>query len=140
MLIDDDPDDLFIVRRLLGKAGVQNKIVTFEDPRAALDYLSREGQSPDPRFVPCVVITDLNMPGMSGIEVVKWIRAHPHLRDMKIVMMTDSADPAAETAARAAGVTRFVPKYPTSHGLRILIGDLPCSLTSDKEELRAPAQ
>jgi CheY-like chemotaxis protein len=130
MLIDDDPDDLFIVRRLLAKAGVQNKIAAFEDPRTALDHLQREGENPDPLFVPCVVITDLNMPGLSGIDVVTWIRAHPVLRDMKVVMMTDSANPDDETRAKAAGVSRFVRKYPTSQGLKLLIGDLPCTVVS----------
>jgi two-component system response regulator len=127
MLIDDEPDDLFIVRRLLAKAGVQNKIVAFEDPRGALDYLTRESENADPLFIPCVVITDFHMGPMTGVDVIKAIRANPRLSDTKIIMMSDSANPQDESAALAAGATRFVSKYPTSHGLKRLLGELPCS-------------
>jgi hypothetical protein len=58
LIIDDDPDDVFIFRRLLAKAGVENKLVAFEDARAALDYLDLESRNAERAFAPGAVMTD----------------------------------------------------------------------------------
>ncbi len=126
LAVDDDPDDLFIVKRLLTRAGVENKLVTFEDPAAALDHLELESRNPDIRYVPCVILSDLHMPGMDGIELTKRVRAHPRLGALPVVIITSSEDPADEANARAAGATQFLRKYPSSEGMRRLIASLPC--------------
>lgn len=126
LIVDDDPDDLFILKRLLSKAGVQNKVIAFEDPAAVIDHLELESKNPDRRFVPCIVFTDLNMPGMSGIELTAWIRAHPALKELAVVVISSSTAPADEEHARSAGALRFLPKYPSSEALRILVASVPC--------------
>ncbi len=126
LLVDDEPDDLYILRRLMGKAGIDNKVVAMENPLGAIEYLDLEARNGRPLFIPCAVLTDLNMPGMNGLELTRWIRAHPVLRDKRVIMVTDSEDPADEQRAKEAGVTRFVRKYPTSHGMGQLLYDLPC--------------
>jgi len=126
LLVDDEPDDLYILRRLIVKAGVKNKVVAMEDPLAAIEYLDLEARSGRPLFVPCVILTDLNMPGKNGCEFTRWIRAHPELKDIRVIMVTDSEDPADEQRAAEAGVSRFVRKFPTSHGVETLLADLPC--------------
>lgn len=126
LLIDDDADDLFITRRLLLKAKVENKVVAMEDPVAAVDYLEMESHNSNRIFIPCVVITDLHMPAKSGLDITRWIRRHRNLRSMPVVVMTDSESADDEQAAKDAGATRFVRKFPTSHGFGLLIGGLPC--------------
>src|SRR5687768_8387417 len=126
MLVDDDPDDLFIMQRLLAKAGVQNKTETFEDPRAGLDHLAREISNPDPRFMPCVLFCDLDMPEMSGFEVITWSRAQPALARLIIIIVSNSASPDVEKRVVELGAKRFLQKYPASAGLRLLFPTLGC--------------
>jgi CheY-like chemotaxis protein len=126
MLIDDDPDDLFIMQRLLVKAGIQNKTETFGDPRAGLDHLGREIGNPDPRFMPCVLFCDLDMPEMSGFEVIKWVRAQPALSSLIIIIVSNSGSPGDEKRVLELGAKRFLQKYPTSTGLRLLFPTLGC--------------
>jgi len=127
LIVDDDPDDLFILKRLLSKGGVQNKVITFEDPSAVIDHLELESKNNDKRFMPCIVFTDLNMPGMSGVELTAWIRAHPALTELAVVIISSSTAPSDLEHAQAAGAWRFLTKYPSSETLRTLIAELPCS-------------
>lgn len=127
VLVDNDADDLFILRRLLAKGGIENKIIAFEDPRAAKDYLELESHNTDPKFLPCAVLTDLNMPVMSGAELTAWIRGNPKLSKLAVIILSNSERPEDEALAKASGATRFLRKYPTSLGLRNAIGVLPCT-------------
>lgn len=126
LLIDDDPDDLFILRRLLAKTGIKNKVVAFEDSTAALAYLELQVKGGKPLFIPCAVITDLNMAAKNGFEVAQWIRANPAIDDVRIIMVSDSENPADEQRAAGVGITHFRKKYPTSRVLEELLADLPC--------------
>jgi CheY-like chemotaxis protein len=122
LIVDDDPDDIFILRRLLAKAGVSNKIVAFEDARAACAHL--EGvlrESDHALYRPCVVFTDLQMPGLNGFEFARWIRQHPGFASVFIVMVTSSEDPADGGNALAAGVDKLMPKYPPVGTLRAIV-------------------
>lgn len=121
LILDDDADDIFILRRLLLKAGVNNKIVAFEDARAACLHLEGVLQQDDLLFQPCVVFTDLNMAGMDGFEFARWIRRHPRFGSIVIVMVTASEDPANAAIARAAGVDRLLAKYPTAGVLQAIV-------------------
>lgn len=126
MVVDDDTDDLFIIRRLLAKAGVPNKVITFEDSTAAIEYLQGQTERPNGPMLPCVLVTDLLMPGTSGLDLTRWVKSHPLLKRLRVVMITESDNAADEIAAAEAGVDRFVRKFPTSHGLKLLLGDLRC--------------
>jgi CheY-like chemotaxis protein len=126
LIVDDEADDLYILRRLLAKAEVRNKVIGFEDPLAAVDYLQRECENPNPLFIPCAIITDLNMPGRDGVEFTQWIRRQPVLAETRIIMITDSESPSDETRATQAGVSCFVRKFPTAQRLGVLLASLPC--------------
>jgi CheY-like chemotaxis protein len=127
LLVDDEPDDLFILRRLIAKAGIRNKVVAMEDPLTAIDYLDLEAKNGRPLFIPCVVVLDLNMPGKNGFELTHWIRSHPKLHDTRVIMITDSDNPVDEERANQAGVTHFMQKFPTVHGIGSVLADLPCA-------------
>ena len=129
MSLDDDPDDLFFVRRLLAKAQIPNDVVAFENPLGAIDHLERECRNPNPLFLPCAIVTDLNMPRMNGFEFTRWVRAHEQLKGTTIMLLTDSADPAAEAGALDAGVTNFARKFPSAATFGSVLGNLPCQKT-----------
>src|SRR4051794_21012054 len=79
IVIDDEPDDLFFIRRLFDKGGVKNPVVTFLDSEDALAFLTATAvivrKVAD--FTPCVLFTDIKMPKMDGLDLVRWIRKQP---------------------------------------------------------------
>lgn len=129
LIVDDDPDDLFFVRRLIAKATIPNDVVAFENPLGAVDHLERECVNPNRLFIPCAIITDLNMPRQNGVDFIRWIRAHEQLRDIRVIMITDSANPADEARARDAGASDFARKFPTAAALGAMLANLPCATT-----------
>ena len=126
LLVDDDPDDLFILRRLLAKVGVENKIVAFEDPRGAVAHLEAVVREDDTLFLPCIIFTDLQMPGMDGIEFAGWVRSQPDLAETLIVMVSSSEDPKHAERSSAVGVSRYLLKYPAASVLAGLVKTAPC--------------
>ncbi len=117
LILDDDPDDIFILRRLLFKADIKNKTVAFEDPKAAIAHLAGEISSGNALFIPCLIFTDLQMPGMDGFEFAKWVRNQPALADSLLVMVSGSHDPKNEVRAAALGINELFLKYPNQEQL-----------------------
>ena len=121
LIVDDDPDDVFILKRLLLKAEVPNKTVTFEDPEAAVAHLESVLRSGEKLYVPCLVFTDLNMPRMDGFEFTQWIRRQPALSDVHVIMVSSSEHPADASRALAVGAQKYVVKYPPASVVAQLI-------------------
>lgn len=121
LVVDDETDDVFILKRLLGKVGVQNSLVTFEDSLAAIDYLEIESTKPGTSYIPWIVFTDLHMPAVNGVELTRRIRANAALAGVTIIMVTSSQNPADHAAARDAGADEYIAKYPTVAALKQLV-------------------
>lgn len=87
---DDDKDDLFLVEDAFQQYTSNVELVTVPDGTSALDYLNR--LSPlDP--TPCLIILDINMPGMNGKETLKEIRNHTRFQETPVVLFTTSSYP-----------------------------------------------
>lgn len=125
LIVDDDPDDIFILKRLLLKAGIENKTVAFEDPSLAMVHLEAVIRSGDRRLLPAVLFTDLNMPQMSGHALTRWKAAQPALAETRVIMVSSSEDPADRAAALAAGADAFYLKYPAPSVLQSLLSCVP---------------
>jgi len=123
LLVDDEPDDVFILKRLLLRAGIQNKVISFEDSNTAVAFLEGESVHPDSPYLPWIIFTDLNMPRLDGIEFTKYIRSLPRLKTLTIVMVTSSEQPSDRHKAEAAGVNRFMLKYPSVGMLQTLASE-----------------
>lgn len=126
VIIDDDPDDVFILKRLLLKADVNNKVVGFEDPLAATAYLDAQRQAGDPLYIPCMIFTDLHMPKMEGDAVVEWIRGKPGLEAVNVFVVSSSENPRDAEKCLAAGASRFFIKYPAPSVLSKLAKECLC--------------
>ncbi|MEK6986106.1 MAG: response regulator [Candidatus Thermoplasmatota archaeon] len=83
LLVEDDPDDLFLARRALDRSGLTYHLDHAEDGLKALEHLNR-GPRPD------VVLMDINMPRMDGLEALRAIRADPAHAGLPVVMLTTS--------------------------------------------------
>lgn len=109
---EDDENDAFLVLRALERAGVHNPLVVVSSGKAAIEYLSGAGAYGDRGLhpLPSLVLLDLNMPGPSGLEVLKWIRTTPGLSTLVVVMLTSSNQDADIHRAYIQGANGYLVK------------------------------
>jgi CheY-like chemotaxis protein len=112
LVVDDDESGRELNRRFLAKLGLRNPIETRSDGDAAIAFLDERVRTGAP---PALAVLDVRLPGRSGLEVLRWIRSHPALHDLAVVMQTGSADLEDMTAARALGISAYLVK-PVSYG------------------------
>jgi CheY-like chemotaxis protein len=101
LLVEDDPAHAEIVRRNLESSRIGNRLVHMADGQAALDYLYCRGTFSDPLLAPRpgLILLDLRLPKVDGLEVLKIIKADPDLSHIPVVILTTSA--AESDVARA---------------------------------------
>jgi len=89
---EDDENDAFLVERAFNQAQVPNALVIVPDGNTAIQYLAGTGKYADREKhpIPCLVLLDLKMVGKSGLEVLKWIRTHPTVCTLPVLMLTSS--------------------------------------------------
>ncbi len=92
LLVEDNPDDVKLTLRALAKSRIANDVVVARDGVEALDYLLGMGQfeGRDTSIMPQVVLLDLKMPRMDGIEVLRRIRSEEKTRLLPVVILTTS--------------------------------------------------
>ncbi len=109
LLAEDDDNDVRITRRALRKSGLDATLSVACDGQAALDYLYRREPFIDaPK--PDLVLLDMNLPKINGMEVLRTIKADPELRALPMIMLTTSGRQEDVTAAYACGANAFVCK------------------------------
>jgi CheY-like chemotaxis protein len=93
LLVDDNEDDLLIMRNSFAQAGIPNPIQSVEDGEEAIAYLKGEGVYSDRNRhpFPVVIFLDLNMPKKNGLEVLTWIRQQPSLKNLTVHILTASS-------------------------------------------------
>jgi CheY-like chemotaxis protein len=91
LMADDSDEDLELAQRALAQSKLANRIVVVRDGAEALDYLYCRGSfSLRERTDPIVVLLDISMPKVNGIEVLAQMKADPHLKIIPVVMLTSS--------------------------------------------------
>ncbi len=93
MQVEDDPHDVLFLRRAFQSAGITNELVVAQDGQEAVDYLSGVGEfgNRDRHPLPCLIILDLKMPRLTGLEVLEWLRKQPDLACLPVIMFSSSA-------------------------------------------------
>ena len=94
LLVEDNPDDELLTLRALKKNNVFNKVVVARDGAEALDYLFGEGayEGRDVSDIPRVVLLDLKLPKVDGLEVLRRLRADERTRLLPVVILTSSRE------------------------------------------------
>lgn len=94
LLVEDNPSDVELTRRALRKAHIANPLVVAEDGREALDYLWGMGAHAgrDVSDLPALMLLDLKLPRISGLEVLRQARADPRTRRLPVVVLTTSRE------------------------------------------------
>jgi CheY-like chemotaxis protein len=112
LLVDDSEDDHALMRFAFKKAGIRNPVRELYSGEEAIAYLSGEGQyAARERFpLPCLIITDLKMPGVDGFELLEWLsKQHEFVRVPKLVL-TASGHEGDEKRARELGACAYFVK------------------------------
>ncbi len=112
LLAEDDPGDQELTRRALEGAKIQNDLYIVEDGEEALDYLLRRGQYEDPKRSPRpdLILLDLNMPKVSGRQVLAEMKKHDALRLLTVVILTTSAQEEDVLRSYDLGVSSYITK------------------------------
>src|SRR2546429_2547066 len=92
LLVEDNPDDEALTRRALAKNNIQNEILLARDGAEALDLLLGTGAHAGRPAAPELVLLDLKLPKVDGLEVLRRIRANPHTRLLPVVILTSSRE------------------------------------------------
>jgi CheY-like chemotaxis protein len=112
LLVEDNPADVKIMQRAIQESGIQVHLISVHDGPEAIDYLLRQGrflEQADWRF-PDLVLMDLNLPGLSGCEVIAKIRSHESLRRLPIIVLTTSRREEDIQGVYHAGANTYIQK------------------------------
>lgn len=109
LLVDDDPDCRLLIREAIAQCKICNQVYEAENGQAALDFVFQRGQHAGmPR--PGLVYLDIEMPGLSGQQVLRAIKSSPEHRDIPVVMMTGVSDTAQMEEAARNGANSYTIK------------------------------
>lgn len=111
LLVEDSPDDEFLTLRTLKNANISNKIVVMRDGAEALDYLFGSGAYKGRGVAqPAVILLDIKLPKVDGLEVLERIRSDDRTRLLPVVMLTSSDEQRDLLRSYELGVNSYVRK------------------------------
>ena len=110
LLVEDNDDDAMLIQRTLKSAGVTNPVHRLSDGDAAILYLRKRIKSRIENSLPKLVLLDLRMSGIQGLEVLQWIRQQPALARLRVVVLTVQNDLREVNRAYALGANSFLVK------------------------------
>ncbi|MCG3116374.1 MAG: response regulator [Candidatus Manganitrophus sp. SA1] len=112
LLVEDNLQDIEIARRAFAKGRVKNELIVVRDGQEALDYLYRQGKYKDPASSPRpgMILLDLNLPKVGGMEVLQQIKKDEALKSIPVIVLT--ASPREEDVVRTynLGVNTYIQK------------------------------
>ena len=122
LLVEDNEDDVFLMKRALKDARVVNPLQVVEDGQAALDYLAGNGEYADREAypVPAIVFLDLKLPFISGHDVLAWIRQQKEFESLVVIVLTSSNEASDLSRCYALGANSYLVKPPTPEQLEDL--------------------
>jgi CheY-like chemotaxis protein len=111
LVAEDDQGHATLIRRNLKRAGIVNEILHFAGGREALDFLLGRGEGPRRvKEMPYLMILDIRMPGVDGVEVLRQVKQDPELRKMPVIMLTTTDDPREVEHCHALGCSNYITK------------------------------
>ena len=111
LLAEDDEGHANLVQRNLHRAGIRNDIVRVRDGQEALEYVGRTGRFADrPTDRPLLLVLDINMPRVDGVEVLRRVKADPEHANVPVIILTTTDDPREVQRCYELGCSVYVTK------------------------------
>ncbi len=112
LLVEDNPADIKITQRALKESGAPVELLVVRDGQEAVDYLLRQGRHAEGAGwrSPDLILLDLNLPGMTGLEVLERVRSTPELRTVPVIVLTTSRRQEDVHDMYAAGANTYIEK------------------------------
>jgi CheY-like chemotaxis protein len=112
LLVEDDPNDIILIKRAFGKANITNRIQVVEDGEEAISYLAGKGRYGDRQNypLPILILLDLKLPRKSDHEVLEWLRQQPMLKRLTVVVLTSSQQSSDVNRAYDLGANSYLVK------------------------------
>lgn len=109
LLIEDDPNDVILIRRAFQQAKFNPTLEVIEDGEAAIAYFNQRLENEN-QPIPDLILLDLKLPRRSGLEVLKWIRQHPSFKRLLIIALTASRENNDINQAYEMGINSYLVK------------------------------
>lgn len=110
LLVEDNPSDVELTRRALVRKQISNEMLVARDGEEALGMLLGRPGCQDQRAQPAVILLDLNLPKVTGLEVLRRLRAEPATRYIPVVVLTTSNEERDISASYALGANSYIRK------------------------------
>lgn len=118
--VDDESDDIFFLRRLIQKTELPHDFQPFANAEAAMVALTSVANGDAPVF-PLVCFLDIKMVGLTGLDLLKWIRQQKGLDALPVIMFSSSDHPEDVDRARELGAQGYLKKYPSIGAMRTVL-------------------
>jgi CheY-like chemotaxis protein len=111
LVVEDDPLDIELVRIAIERCEFVHELAIARDGEEAIDFLSASGaHASRPRKNPAVILLDLKLPKVNGLEVLQKIRRTPHLMSIPVIVLSASSEEKDMQAAEALGISSYIVK------------------------------
>jgi RNA polymerase sigma factor (sigma-70 family) len=119
LMVEDEPDQVLFTQRALEKANLVNPLRIVSNGQQAIAYLAGKEPYADRKTnpLPSLILLDLKLPRIGGLDVLAWIRAQPKLKNIPVVVLTSSINPKDRERADQLGVSSYLCKPVDSEGL-----------------------
>ncbi len=125
LVVEDEEDSVALLENAFRKAQFVNPVHRVSHGALAMEYLSNAADAKKKTVpLPVLVLLDLKLPLVSGIELLRWIRAHPVLRSLVVIVLTSSTAPKDISEAYEAGANSYLVKPTTVGALRELAAEI----------------
>ena len=109
LVVEDNPNDVLLLKRAFSKGGAGVPLHFARDGQEALDYLKGVDRFADRKLypLPTLLVVDLKLPGIDGFDIIQWVRKESELRDLRIVVLSSSSEPADIARAHELGANAY---------------------------------
>ncbi len=121
LVIEDDPNDIFLLKRALRINNIVNPVQVLTDGAEAIAYLTGFERHVEPAAYPRFILLDLKIPRRSGFEVLEWMQNHPSFESIPKIVLTSSSEKKDVSQAFALGATSYMVKPADFHELEKMV-------------------
>jgi len=110
LIADDDPGHVRLIEKNLSRAGLHNPIERFENGQQILDFLKKRDTVRNIKDAAYMLLLDIRMPQVDGVEVLRQIKLDPELRKIPVLMLTTTDDPREVERCHGLGCSNYIVK------------------------------